>query len=226
MFQDVGEERRRLAELYREKSDEELLELAAGSGDLTDVAQETLRAEMKARQMSETDARHNGREQPAVNFEYPGRDTVLYTIPPAAGREEDPETEASPEYTWKTQLCECETPEQGWQLSEVLRRAGIDSWVQSPHGSYPRILVAADQLEQALIFAAQPVPQDIVSASKLPPEALEFEVPVCPKCGAADPVLESVDPSNTWQCDVCGQRWTDPADASTDAADNEPPTRR
>ena len=39
----------------------------------------------------------------------------------------------------------------------------------------------------------------------------EFEAPKCPKCGAEDPVLESVEPTNTWLCEACGKRWTEPA---------------
>jgi ribosomal protein L37AE/L43A len=42
-------------------------------------------------------------------------------------------------------------------------------------------------------------------------EVPDFEPPVCPKCGAEDPLLESVDPLNTWLCEICGEQWTDPA---------------
>ena len=71
------------------------------------------------------------------------------------------------------------------------------------------MLVAADQLEQARAIAAQPIPQEIIEESKT--EVPEFELPVCPKCGAADPVLEGVDPVNTWRCEACGYEWTEPA---------------
>jgi uncharacterized protein (DUF983 family) len=39
----------------------------------------------------------------------------------------------------------------------------------------------------------------------------EYELPVCPKCGAGDPVLEGVDPFNSWLCEACGNEWTESA---------------
>jgi hypothetical protein len=41
----------------------------------------------------------------------------------------------------------------------------------------------------------------------------EFEPPRCPQCGAEDPVLEGVDPFNTWLCEACGKQWTESAAA-------------
>jgi transposase-like protein len=38
----------------------------------------------------------------------------------------------------------------------------------------------------------------------------EFEPPVCPDCGAEDPLLEDVNPRNAWLCERCGKQWTDP----------------
>ncbi len=73
--------------------------------------------------------------------------------------------------------------------------------------SNPRILVAADQLEQACDILSRPIPQAIVEESKA--EVPEFETPVCPKCGAEDPVLENADPVNSWLCEDCGNQWTD-----------------
>ena len=82
-----------------------------------------------------------------------------------------------------------------------MRAAGIDSWIEgagyrvAAEMLNPRILVAADQLEQALEIASRPIPQAIREQSKM--EIPEYEPPVCPKCGAEDPVLESVDPVNS-----------------------------
>jgi hypothetical protein len=136
----------------------------------------------------------------------------------ASGAQE--EGDRPPEYTWKTPLCACDAPEEAWQISEVLRRAGIESWIERPGtgraaawdegmvGNF-QVLVAADQLDAARQIAAQPIPQEIVEQSKIEPP--EFEPPRCPGCGAADPVLESVDPSNSWLCEACGMQWTEPA---------------
>ena len=202
--QDIGEERQRLARLYSEKWDEELRELAAGFADLTEPAQQALREEMKTRGLGDPTAP----PPPPAPF-----------IPREPDLNDDaaPDGEPALDYTWKTQLCDCESREQAGQLAEALRRAGIESWIEgdSRHTwdlAGPRLLVAADQLDHARAIAAQPIPQDIVdewNARLADPQP--FELPTCPACGAPDPVLTDVDPVNTWECEVCGHEWTDPA---------------
>lgn len=219
MLQDAGAERQRLTELYGQKWDGELLELAADAGDLTEMAQQVLRDEMRKRglgvpvpgQPVMQRAVEPGIEEPEFGGE-------IFRAPATQGEDEGGDTEPAHEYTWKTLLCECETREQVWELMEQLRRAGIESWSQSRGLTYPRVLVAADQLEQAQTIAAQPIPQDIIaewqaasSAQEEAPE--EFELPKCPACGAGDPVLTGVDPSNTWLCEACGKEWRDATDA-------------
>jgi ribosomal protein L37AE/L43A len=127
------------------------------------------------------------------------------------------------DYTWKTLVCECETSEQAWQLKEVLRRAGIESWFEFDGQSLSfvpqiqdrvgvgglRVLVAADQLDQARAVAARPIPPEIVEESKT--SEPDYSPPTCPRCGASDPILEAVDPVNYWKCDQCGASWTDSA---------------
>ena len=213
-----------LTENYRQMGDEQLRELADDIGSLTVVAQQVLRDEMRKRGLSESESRMDMRKGPvrpaAINLE-----PVRYRNS-SHSYAEDEETGAGPhEFTWKVLLSECETDRQAWQLAEALRRAGIESWIQaaeahSPFGGsglgYARVNVAADQLEPARVIAAQPIPQDIVEASILDPaEAAEFEAPVCPKCGAADPVLESVEPVNTWECEACGAQWSDPEEPAS-----------
>jgi hypothetical protein len=126
----------------------------------------------------------------------------------------DPEQEDQPvEFTWKTLLCECEEREQAWQVAEVLRRAGIESWIEGPRSQNsfdvirPRVIVAADQLDDARAILAQPIPQDVIDQSKVKVE--DFVPPACPKCGTSDPLLASVDPANLWLCEHCGARWGD-----------------
>jgi ribosomal protein L37AE/L43A len=71
-----------------------------------------------------------------------------------------------------------------------------------------RITVPADRLEEAREIIARPIPKEIVEQSRM--TVPEFELPVCPKCGAGDPVLEEVDPVNSWLCEACGNQWTEP----------------
>jgi hypothetical protein len=139
------------------------------------------------------------------------------------------------EYTWKTPLCQCDRREEAVYLQQALRRAGIESWFnfQGHATSYVpstehrlgigsiEVLVAADQLDQARVIAAQPIPQEIVEESKQ--ELPEFVEPKCPKCGSDDVVLEGVDPENTWRCEQCDEQWTEALpteDGTSNAAKN------
>ena len=117
------------------------------------------------------------------------------------------------EYTWKTLLCECNNKEEATPIRLALDKAGIESWIEGSLARYamdfsnPRILVAADQLDQAREILSMPISQELVEQSK--EEIPEFDFPVCPKCGAEDPVLEGADPVNSWLCEECGAQWSD-----------------
>ncbi|MGD0902153.1 MAG: hypothetical protein ABR924_04340 [Terracidiphilus sp.] len=207
-----AEDWQRLTEYYREISDGELLQLAAEFADLTETARQVLRSEIRNRGLDEPSAAGEGRtnsdRSAPLRRDWPEfSDTGdSESDAPAANEEDDSPTG----YTWKTMLCECDNREQAWQIYEVLRRAGIESWVERPGSGivYPRVLVAADQLEEAREIAARPIPQEIVEELRqVPPE---FELPKCPQCGAEDPVLESVEPANAWLCETCGKQWTEP----------------
>jgi hypothetical protein len=212
MHEDTIAEWQRLTQLYGEMGDVELEELNATIGDLTEVAQQVLRNEMKKRGLNEPSAARGASESPqhlAPLREGLDADSLM---------EEDGTEDGEPahEYTWKTQLCECNDREEVWQIREALRQAGIESWIEGQGSRVwdgmgnPRILVAADQFEQALEIASQPIPQAIVEQSKM--QVPDFEPPVCPGCGADDPILEGADPVNSWRCERCGKQWTDPAE--------------
>jgi ribosomal protein L37AE/L43A len=254
MQTDPSEEWRRLTEQYRDMSDEELHNLAADFEDLTENARQALRQEMRSRGLGDPAAPPApvkpivGRDSRSSQSE-PGivaqQETGLFGF---ASQEpelvsDDPDTEIAKngghDYTWKTELCECETPEQAGQLKEALRREGIECWFtfNGYTASYlPRhtqnwsslggiqIMVAADQLEQARAIAAKPIPQEIIDESKI--EVPDYEVPKCPRCGANDPTLEAVAPANQWHCEQCGAEWSDPAEVQDgkpgDAAERTP----
>jgi hypothetical protein len=231
MRADPIEEWRRLTALYGEMGEIEIRELVGQINDLTPTAQQILRDELKKRGIAEARAERNIRE---VTGDRPG----LVNYEPSSYRykfiEVPPVDEGPHEYTWKTPLCECDTKEQVEQLSEALSRAGIDCWIERPSSKFStydfRVLVAADQLDQARVIASQPIPQDIVDESKEDNSEPEyFQVPACPKCGAADPVLcpaeepkkgepkpKESDWVNNWLCESCGHTWSDPvADPAT-----------
>jgi len=202
----------RLTQHYSTMYDQELLELAQDSADLTETARQVLRSEMKKRCLDEQQAPDNAPVVP-VPVVAPQWSSA---VAPQAMEPADQQADSPHDFTWKTPLCECENREQAWQISEVLKQAGVESWIE-PQGSYspysqldarsPRIVVAADRLDQAREIVARPIPQAIVDQSQK--AVPDFEAPMCPTCGAADPALEGVDPVNKWQCEACGARWSD-----------------
>jgi hypothetical protein len=218
----------RLSEHYREMNDDELRRLATDFADLTDTAQQALRSEMRSRGLGDAPAPETPltnapqsntpsapatvRVEPEPGPEYPGfyagyfgRMPELVPDGPDGTDDEGPH-----DYTWKTVLCDCDTNEQAQELSAALQQAEIESWIQESREfgrRNPRVLVAADQLEQARAIAARPIPPEIVAESQT--KVPEFTPPSCPKCGAPDPILEGVDPVNSWKCEQCGQNWSD-----------------
>jgi hypothetical protein len=212
MRRDPFAERQSLVQLYKEMGDVELYELNADTSTLTDVAQDVLRDEIESRGLNQPRGASDF-AQTAEHLSAPLPDP--YGAPPTIEYAVE-DTDRPLEFTWKTPLCVCEDGEQAGQLQAALRAAGIESWIEgsgyrvTAETLNPRILVAADQLEQAQEVAARPIPQAIVEQSKM--EIPEYEPPVCPKCGAEDPLLESTDPVNSWLCEDCGAQWTDPVE--------------
>jgi len=218
MQNNPAEEWQQLSQNYREKFDGELEDLALDMGDLTETAREVLRNEMKNRGLAMPGEKAEAGTRP----ERSGT-RVSSSVDPDAefdasnGAGSDEGANSPHEYTWKTPLCECNSSEEAWQITQVLKRAGIDSWVSGANsgmGGYPKVLVGADQLEEAIQLTSQPIPQDILEDSNR--EVPEYVPPTCPKCGAEDPVLESAEPTNSWLCEACGAEWTDPEPGSDD----------
>ena len=211
MFDDTIADWQSLTKLYGEMGDEELLELDAQLGDLTEMAQQVLRDEMKKRGLSRPRLAGNA-PKAAEPIAAPHRGPI--TNAPAFD-DDAGESDLPHEFTWKTLLCECNELEDAAPIRLALWQAGIESWIEGPRSRFsqdlsnPRILVAADQLDRAREIVAQPIPQAIIEESKM--EVPEFEPPVCPKCGAEDPLLEGAEPVNSWLCEECGQQWTDSA---------------
>jgi hypothetical protein len=205
-----ADEWQRLTRLYADKSDEELLELSSAFADLTESAQQILRDELRKRRLPEPASSHLGAaNRPTFAHWSP---IAVAPSPRAITSAESGDTSLPHDYTWKTLLCECRDQQHAWQISAVLKDAGIESWIEMPRSELdltgPRVLVAADQLDEARAIAERPIPQEIIDQSRMEDE--DFTPPSCPKCRAPDPLLLGVDPANTWRCDVCGAQWTDP----------------
>jgi hypothetical protein len=214
-------ESQRIAEVYRRMYDDELLNLAADSEDLTDVARHALDHELKRRGLGGLSSTGPQQKTPEPRLE---RRAVLFGNQGGASQivldERSTQAREAPlEYTWKTLLCECESMDQALLLCEVLRRAGIENWIdgQGSGTSYkglefsrPRVMVPADQLDQARILMSNPIPEEVIEDSKI--TVGEFKSPLCPHCGAKDPALEGVNPFNSWRCEACGNQWAEPED--------------
>jgi hypothetical protein len=211
MQSDPAEEFQRLSALYAEMGEIELGDLASSYDGLTETAQQVLRSEMLKRGLRDPAA------PPA-----PVRDQPRPARPDASGAEALEGEDGDCDFTWKVLLVECDEWEKAWQIHEVLRRAGVDSWLEKPHSGanwdlrVPRVMVAADQLDEARQIAAQPISQEIVDLSRQ--QVPEYEPPTCPACGALDPILgENHNPEvepNHWICDYCGNEWDDVAGES------------
>ena len=211
---DPAVERQRLSEHYGSLIEEELCALMHDAGDLTEIAQQALRDELARRGLSKEMralVQKKKRDVQAIHDETRYWGLNLYEAPPAKGVDEDRDRIIAAEYTWKTKLCECETEEQAWLIAETLRRAGIEAWVQARGLRYPRISVAADQLEQARVIASQPIPAEVIAEAKRDAEETpeSFKMPICQRCGAGDPFLMAFDPINRWKCGACGEVWAD-----------------
>jgi len=214
----------RLTQLYREMGDGELEELDAGKADLTEVAQQVLRDELKKRGLDGPSAANT---EASVSERFAAPTWNSHGDWPEDG-DATGEGDLPEEYTWKTLLCECDDRDEAWQIREVLRQTGIESWIEGPgyrvgYGlNNPRIVVAADQLEQAREVIAKPIPQEIVELSKM--QVPEYEPPVCPSCGAEEPILEGADPVNSWRCETCGKQWTDTVEDAQESPEQQIPT--
>jgi hypothetical protein len=213
------EEWRRLTTLYSEMGGIEIRELAAQINDLTETAQQILRDELKKRGLSEKSPRSTSTDRELVDDSA----QVHWVSEEDHSQDADGGVAAtgSVEYTWKTGLCRCDSIDEAAQRGEMLRRAGVESWVQRPGARIVvpwlelgvgdiQINVPADQLEEARAVIAQPIPQAIIDQLKEEDSAPAYQLPACPKCQAEDPTLESVEPSNNWLCESCGYTWSDP----------------
>jgi hypothetical protein len=226
MQTDPVEEWRRLTALYAEMGDVEIEELAAQIGDLTQTAKKILRDEMKKRGISEDRLSQSA-----------GSNAGVYSGVHRDDREDsyrslDAETDVggTSSFTWKTGLCRCESIHEAAQRGEMLRRAGIESWVQRPGARFVvpwisepgvgdiQLNVAADQLDEARAVVSQPVPPDIIALLEEQDATPPYELPRCPGCKAEDPTLESAERSNNWLCETCGYAWSDPLPASGEGA--------
>jgi hypothetical protein len=226
MAMDPMSEFAELRQNYEQMLDGELEELDRDKNDLSPTAQGVLLEELKKRGLGAWGKRESEKVERKSVDEAGSDDGDESDEPaPAADAVYDERGQfvdtSGKVFTYKTLLCECNEVEWAYQLNELLRRNGIDSWVSVPGrgrndpGLPTKVEVGADQLEQAKIVIAQPMPQEIIKMfQEMNEDVQEFEIEHCPACGAEDPTLEGVEPVNQWLCESCGHTWSDEAPAA------------
>ncbi len=206
---DGGAEWRRLSELYRRKSDDELVGLARTKSELTEVAQEVLASEMSLRRLK-------------VQPETP--------LPPPI-----PERPLDPVYDEDRQLITISTV---WSVGDGLRLQRLLDGAGIPFFMGPEKATGADRVTSnfangvdvtimnvGLPWARQVLqdyfPQDEPESERREREEANKEVPLrCPKCHSTEVVFDDLvgEPPTTeqdspqqfeWTCDSCGHHWKD-----------------
>ena len=174
-----------LTELYASYGMSELNSLALTYNDLTDSAQQALRAEYARRGL--------GMPQPA---------------PVPADRVADESASALHGFAANAPedcVFEFAAMEDALLAQGLLESAGIPSVVPTSEIvaiDTPRLIVSPSDAQAAHLILSRPDASGDAGAAI-------FTESTCPECGAADPVLEAVDPTNHWHCEACDHRWQD-----------------
>ena len=191
----AAEELRRLNALYAEMGDTELLELRAAFDDLTEMAQSTLRDELKKRRIWDLplpekpspDSRRNNLENAYDSL----GDLRLGGVT----------------------VGEYDTVDEANLADYVLGLSGVRATVVVGSGRFdlrvPFVRVAPDDAEKATAILALPIPAKIRAEYEATRNTPDFEAPACPRCSCSEVLLEQVEPNNQWLCEECGHRWED-----------------
>ena len=196
----------------REMGDVELREFADGIMTSPRPRSKSSASELKRRGMAEQPPRKTCRDPKATLSGFTGMtwNTAIRMRVPVHLGANPPNTHGRPDFAVATQSTEAS------QRCEMLRRAGIESWVQRPGARYFVAWVDelgvrrhSDQRRSRSTGASSRSHRATHPAGhhrrvKQENEAPAYEIPACPKCGAEDPTLESAEPSNNWLCESCG----------------------
>ena len=184
-----SEQYMQLIQIYSEMGDDELLALAGSKDDLTETAQEVLRTEMGKRRL---------RLEPSVQ-----QLSVIDT-------EEDDDLRfgvlASPDYVWEFPEAEDAIAAGEWLGSEGIKYDVILPSMERMDRGAPRVAVMPKDAARAGEMLAKPIPEEFRILVRT---REEFVVPKCRRCGADDPLLESIEPANHWKCESCGHEWVE-----------------
>ena len=197
------DERRRLADLYASKADEELERLLDHEDGLTTIAREALHAELDRR---EIESPHN--EPPVQNEEHEFRKLVTIR-----------QFRDLPEALLAKGFVESAGIECFLADENIVRM----DWFISNFVGGIKLQVRPDDVHAALEVLNQPIPEEFSFEGET-----KYQQPRCPKCYSLDIVFEDLNKDvaytsawlgvpiplqqKSWKCHTCGRRWTDEKD--------------
>jgi hypothetical protein len=189
-----AEQYQALVTLYGSYGNGELVELGRGMADLTEMAQEVLKGELKRRGLKITSVSEPVEARVLTDEDLLDMRAYAASAPAECIFEYEEERAASAAYY-------------------ALLREGIEAIVVSASDTRsdnrgPRVVVIPKDAERAAAILSQPLADELPAAAEEPEE---FDLPRCPACGGEDTLLESVDPVNQWRCDDCGNVWLEDA---------------
>jgi hypothetical protein len=189
-----------LTALYDSYGDGELVELGRGMADLTEMAQEVLKGELKRRGLTIAPAAEPVEARVLRDEDLSDMRSYAAFAPAECTFEFEDDRGASAAYY-------------------ALTVADIEAIVlsaQSTRGDVrgPRVVVTPKDAERAAAILSRPLNGELRPVAD---EAAEFAVPRCPACGGEETLLESADPVNQWRCDDCGEVWLEDAAPSLES---------
>jgi hypothetical protein len=189
-----AEQYQALAALYDSYGDRELVDLARGIADLTEMAQDVLKSELQRRGLKIAPASEPVQARVLTDEDLLDMRSYAALAPVECIFEYEEERAASAAYY-------------------ALLREGIESIVVSASDTRsdnrgPRVVVIPKDAERAAAILSQPLADELPTAEE---ETAIFDLPTCPACGGQETLLESVDPVNQWRCDDCGKTWLEDA---------------
>jgi hypothetical protein len=177
-----------LVVLYGSYGDEELVRLGRGMADLTEMAQEALKAELARRGLKVGSAEKAVDARILTEDDLADMRSYAELAPAECIFDFEDERAASAAYY-------------------ALSGGGIEAIVVSAKGDNrrPRVVVKPKDAARAAEILSAPSSETLTAEKEA--AFAGFDVPRCPACGGEETLLESVDPVNEWRCDGCGHTW-------------------
>ncbi len=179
---------RKLEELYSDMSDARLQEMAEQADDLTEIAQQVLRAEISKRGLD--------KPAPKACAEVPlGDKSEVVSI---MKLNDLAKAQSIVDAIEAAGIAACAVPEKV-------------EFVDGASEEHLDVRVVRTDIGRALEFIRATFPDEEA------PEEVDNRVEVCPHCQSAEIVLESLDsepgdagpPKYNWTCEACGHQWKD-----------------